>query len=101
MDHIVMPPPQTIFAIAALFDSAIARFIVASASTPPLGRFESEVESKKLLILVIRNIESLLVIAKTDLVLLPSAYVLARAVLEIGVKAAWIVEPEDPFQREV
>lgn len=54
-----------------------------------------------LFILVIRNTESILTLARTDLVLLPSAYVLARAVFEIATKAAWLVRPVDPIEREV
>lgn len=42
---------------------------------------------------MIRNIESILALASADLVLLPSAQVLARATFEIGLKAAWMIEP--------
>jgi hypothetical protein len=66
-----------------------------------VGKFESDVEALLLFNLVIRDIEAILTLARTDLVLLPSANVLARAVFEIALKAAWIVQPDDPFDREV
>jgi len=55
----------------------------------------------KLLNLVVRDVEAITELARLDLVLVPAANVLARAVFEIAVKAAWMVTPDDPFDREV
>lgn len=101
MSSIVMLPTPEILRVADLIDQAIAQFLIASKSIPPLGKFESEVETMNLFILAIRDIESVLLLARTDLVLLPGAYVLSRAVFEIAVKAAWMIQPDDPFNREV
>jgi hypothetical protein len=96
-----MHPTPEILHIADSIDRAIGQFLGASKTIPPLGKFESDVESLLLFNLVVRDIEAILALARTDLVLLPSAYVLARAVFEIALKAAWIVQPDDPFDREV
>jgi hypothetical protein len=87
--------------MADSIERAIGRFIEARDTIPALGKFESDEESLLLFNLVIRDIEAILTLARTDLVLLPAANVLARAVFEIALKAAWIVQPDDPFDREV
>lgn len=101
MSHIVMPPTPEIVQVADLIDHAISRFLEARDTIPPLGRYESEDEVVLLFNLVIRDIEAIMTLARTDLILLPAANVIARAVFEIALKAAWIVQPEDPFHREV
>ena len=70
-------------------------------TTPQLGEFESDIEAMKLLTLVVRDIEAIIELAKIDLVLVSAANILARAAFEIAVKAAWMVTPDDPFEREV
>jgi hypothetical protein len=101
MSNMVMPPTPEILHIADLIDRAIGQFLGANKTVPPLGKFESDVEALLLSNLVIRDIEAILALARTDLVLLPSANVLARAAFEIALKAAWMVQPDDPFDREV
>src|SRR5437879_3921364 len=101
MSNIVLPPTPTILQIASILDRTISQFLKTCRTVPPLGKFESEVEAMKLLNLVVRNIEAITELAKIDLVLVPSANVLARAVFEVAVKAAWMVTPSDPFEREV
>jgi len=82
-------------------DGAIQAFLTRRKSLPPLGRWEADIEANNLFNLAIRHIESIVELARRDLVLLPSANVLARAVFETSVKAAWMVQPDDPFQREL
>jgi hypothetical protein len=101
MPNISMPPTPGILRMADLIEQAIGRFLEARGTIPPLGKFESDDEAILLFNLVIRDIEAILTLARTDLVLLPAANVLARAVFEIALKAAWIVQPDDPFDREV
>ena len=50
--------------------------------------------------LVIRQIEGVLTVARQDLVLLPAAFACARAALETAAKAAWMVDANDPYERE-
>lgn len=95
-----LKPTATILGICDLLNAAIGNFLKARSTVPPLSKWESEGEARNLFNLVIRDIESTLELAKTDLVLLPGANVLARAVFEISLKAAWMVAPDAPFQRE-
>src|SRR5262249_17233852 len=93
MSKSILPPTETMLQVVSLIDDAIARFLKARRSLPPLGTFESEVEAVKLFNLVIRHIESITELAKIDLVLAPSANVLARAAFEIAARAAWMITP--------
>ncbi|MFI0716456.1 hypothetical protein ACH4SK_38870 [Streptomyces inhibens] len=49
---------------------------------------------------MVRNIEAVLLMARTDEVLVPAAWVNARAVFEHAVRILWLLDPEDPMARE-
>jgi len=83
MNGTVMSPTLAIQSAAALLDEAIERLIKALASCDDIGRYEADVESSNLLKLVVRHIESVIALASRDLVLLPSAMVVARAAYEV------------------
>jgi Family of unknown function (DUF5677) len=97
----ILPPTPSILRMADSIEGAIDRFLEARKSISPLGKYESEDEAVLLFNLAIRDAEGILALARTDLTLLPAANVLARAVFEVGLKAAWMVRPDDPFEREV
>lgn len=101
MSKIIISPTPEILEIADLLQIGVARFLEATSALPPLGKFESDIEALNLFSLVVRNLEGLAALAKTDLVLYPSAQVLARAIFEISVKAMWLLSPEDLMEREV
>ena len=101
MPNIVMSPPPKILEIAEKLDRTLSQFLLALNTIPPLRKFESEVEARLLFILAIRSIEAMLALAQTDLVLLPAANILARAVFEASLKSAWMIKPDDPFDGEV
>jgi hypothetical protein len=48
-----------------------------------------------------RNVEAAVALAERDLVMLPAAMVVVRAVVEISFKLRWMMNPTDPFEREV
>jgi uncharacterized protein DUF5677 len=98
---VVLRPTPAILKISGLIDGVVGHFLKARETIPPLGRWEAEFEAINLFNLVIRDIESIVELAKIDLVLLPGANVLARAAFEISVRAAWMVQPDDLFQREL
>jgi len=101
MSNIVIPPTLEILRIADSIERAISRFLEARETISPPGKYESDWEAILLFNLVIRDTEAILTLARTDLVLLSAANVIARSVFEIALKAAWIVQPDDPFDREV
>lgn len=80
----------------------LAGRLVAFCDVPPLGfgQYESTAEAFSLLRLSARNVQGVIALARTELVLLPSALVVARAAFEAAVKAAWMVSADDPFNRE-
>jgi hypothetical protein len=102
MSTVVKAPTSAILKVGDLIDGTIPHFIEArSKILPRLGKWEAEIEAINLFNLVIRYLEGIIELARTDLVLLPAANVLARAVFEIAIKAAWMMQPDDPFEREV
>lgn len=101
MQNVVLQPTPDILRLADLIDEGLVRFIKARFTVPESRKWESHVEASLLLGIVIRNAEAILDLARKDLVLLPAANVLARTVFEVTVKAAWMVQPNDPYDREI
>lgn len=101
MSNVVSQPTPEILKTTDLIEQGIGRFIQARFTVTLSGKWESDVESMVLLALVIRNMEAILELARKDIVLLPAANVLARAVFEIALKSARMVQPDDPYMREL
>ena len=88
MSGTVMPPTPKIQSPATLLDEAIGRLTKAMADCKPIGEYEADVESRNLLSLIIRHVESVIALALRDLIVLPSAIVVARAAYEATHQAA-------------
>jgi hypothetical protein len=84
-----------------VLEEAIARLANALKTCEPIGTYESDVESRLLLLLVIRHVEGVVALSRNDLALLPSAMTLARCAFETATRIAWIMHPEDAMSREV
>ena len=98
----ILPPTPEINEVADIFDETISKFLEIKGNTATsLGTYEADIESVLLFNLVIRNVESVIVLAREDLVLYPPAMTLTRSVFEIAVNILWLLDPEDPFDREV
>ena len=97
----ILPITREVEVACEELDRAIGLFLEARKTLPPLGRYESEIEAVNLFALAIRDIEGVVALAREDLVLLPPAMAAARAAFEAAVKGAWIVDVDDPFEREV
>jgi hypothetical protein len=67
----------------------------------PIGRFESEQTYRGFFKLLIRQLESITVLAQHDLVLAPSANNTARTIFETSIKSRWMFIPIDPYEREI
>lgn len=100
---ILVPTPE-IRTACDLMDEAIARFLPvmgrAISLDLGLGRFESSNAALSLFKLCIRSVEGVLALARTDLVLLPAALMVSRGAFETSVKAAWLLDCDDPYARE-
>jgi hypothetical protein len=98
----IMKPTREIVEKCELLDWAIDDFLAArNALDRSYQRYEANIEALTLFNLTLRHVEGVITLAQTDLVLLPPAQVAARSVLETSVRAAWLIEPTDPFNREV
>lgn len=102
-DSVIQPPTKEILALCEDADSLITHYLRTVDTIPRggLGRFEAEIEAYTILKLLIRHTESVCDLARSDLVLLPSAVVLARAAFEASVRSRWMLRPVDPYEREV
>lgn len=97
---VVMPPTRPVLEASEMIDDLAGRFLAAASDIPALGRFEAAAEAVNLFSLVVRHAEGVIALARTDLVLLPAALIVSRACLETAVKAAWLVDADDPYERE-
>jgi hypothetical protein len=101
-ESVVQPPTKEILGLCDHSDLLIERYLACLNAKPPnWGRFEAEVETYTILKLLLRHLESVCQLARHDLVLLPSAVVIARAAFEAQVRARWLLKPVDPYEREV
>ena len=101
-ESIIQPPTKEILYLCDHSDLLIERYWTCSKTIrSKLGRFEAETEVYTILKLLMRHLESVCQLARHDLVLLPSAHVIARASFEAEVRARWMLKPVDPYEREV
>lgn len=101
-ENIVIPVTPEIQRIVALFEESIGYLtpILQRINENKLGKYESEKEAFNLLVIVLRDIEAFLLLAKKDLSLLPAAEAVARPAFEIATRIVWMLQPNDPFDRE-
>jgi hypothetical protein len=100
MDNTVMIPTQEILLAADFIDKAVECLIRACSNIGPLGRYKANVECRNFLVLVIRHSEGFTILACRGLVSLPLAAVICSAAFETAVKILWMLNPDDPFERE-
>ncbi len=96
----ILPITASIKSVCELLDRVVGDFIATRRETLPSPKYEAEIEASNLFNLAIRNLEGVVALARRDLILLPPALVAARACFEAAVKAAWLVNADDPFDRE-
>ena len=107
LGHRELPPPRVhsptpaIIAACDGIDGAIASFLKTRKTVAGYWQYESTAEALNLFNLAIRHIEGLLALARDDLVLYRAACACARAAFETSAKAAWMVDTNDPFVREM
>jgi hypothetical protein len=82
-----------------LLDQMVTEFQVVT-NKYQTSKFESHDEALNLMMLATRHVLGVVAIARAGYLLLPAAEVIARAAYEASVRAAWMVSPEDPFDRE-
>jgi len=105
MNTVALRPTKPIIDAADLIYESIGRYLecvrsLSEHARRQAPRYESNVEAWVLFRQVIRHIEATTELAKLDLVLLPSALVLARATFEATARILWILHPDEVFERE-
>lgn len=102
MTEIQMPPPPAVAKLCDCVDKLIEAYSSGfERGKIRLGRYESEVEAYTLQKLVVRQAEATILMARHDLVLLPSAHVTARSCFETHIRIKWMLHPIDPYEREI
>lgn len=96
---VIAPPTPAVLRVCDALDEAIGAYLEARSHLAS-GTYEADVEALLIFNLALRQVEAVTTLARRDLVLLPAAYSVARAALECGVRAAWLVDDADPFRRE-
>jgi hypothetical protein len=101
-EKIVLSPSPGLVEAAHVLEATVTAFLETRDKTvTSWGKYESETEALKLYYLVVRTCEGISLIARTDMVLLPAAFALARTAFEIGTRILWLLHPSQPFEREV
>jgi hypothetical protein len=96
---LVQPTPEML-SVCRDIEIQIEIFLEVRQEVPPLGTHEAPIEADCLFNLAIRHVEGVLELARKDVVLLPPAVAAARAAFEAAVKAAWLVDMDDPMDCE-
>jgi hypothetical protein len=94
------PPPQQVLAACDQIDRIIEAYLEALSHADLSRRFEAPMEVYSMLKVMLRFSESIISLARDDLVLLPAANVIARSLLEVGYRSMWLLQANDPFERE-
>jgi hypothetical protein len=87
--------------IAATLEGAVEAFAHARTAAAPTGEYEAPLEAWNLSSLVIRTLDDLCLMARTDMALVAPAMQCARAALEHTVRAIWLLHPPERFAAEV
>jgi len=101
---IILAPTPEVRAACDRIDDAISRALESLGRTitahQTWGTYESSRDAVALFKASVRSVESTIALARTDLVLFPGALMTARGAFEISLRAAWLVDCDDPFDRE-
>jgi len=96
----IMPATESVLDAVQHLDDAVGRFIKMVPQLRNIRRYEAHSECITLGWVLCRHVEGIYELAKTDLVLIPAAHVVARAALETAGKILWMLKPEDVMERE-
>lgn len=94
------PPTESILAATNVLDDAISRYLMSVKTLKDVRVYESHTEAITLNWALMRQVESIVALAREDLVLLPAALVVARATLETAARTLWLLKPDSVWERE-
>jgi len=86
--------------LAIRIDYGLGQYLAARGNWALKSKWEAPPYGWSLSNLALRHAQSTVTLAKTDMVLAPSAWVTARAATEAAARCLWLLQPEDEWQRE-
>jgi len=95
-----MPPTPALVEAACLLEDTCLSVIKSIGKLDNIRYYESSCEAKTLGYVVVRQVESIAILAKRDLVTIPAALVICRSILEMTARILWLLQPESHMQRE-
>ncbi|WP_136610069.1 hypothetical protein [Sinomonas albida] len=96
----VREPTRELRRLATRIDFALKQFLSERGTWDLTTKFEAPRHGWTLSNLALRHSQSTLTLAKTDMVLAPTAWVTARAAVETAARCLWLLQPEDEWERE-
>jgi hypothetical protein len=96
----LLEPTRELRRLATRIDFALRQYLSVRGNSALKSEFEAPRHGWTLSNLALRHAEATLALAKTDMVLAPTAWVTARAALESAAKCLWLLQPDDVWQRE-
>ncbi len=95
-----IPPTPALVEAAELLEDVTLKVLKAIGKLKNARKYESSTESMTLGWVIVRQVESIAILAKRDLVTIPAALVVSRSVLEMTARILWMLHPETHMQRE-
>jgi hypothetical protein len=95
---VVRPPDPSLIAAADVLDAAIAEYL--KDRVRPTGHWEALDDAWVMTNLVVRHVEGVLELARTDEVLIAPAWACARSAMEVAARVRWLLEPTEVHERE-
>ncbi|TDK25843.1 hypothetical protein E2F48_11515 [Arthrobacter crusticola] len=96
----VQEPSRELRRLATRIDYGLGRYLAERGSWALTSEWEAPRYGWSLSNLALRHAEATLTLARTDMVLAPSAWVTARAATEAAARCLWLLQPEDEWERE-
>ena len=98
---IIAPASQSLLRAVDLVEEGVGHLLEArNLLSSEFQKYESSHDALNLLYHSLRHIEAVVELARKDLVLRPAAFTAARAALEASVRGLWLVDCDEPFERE-
>ncbi len=80
-------------------DSGVAVVLETLDSTADRG-YEAELEARLAILLIVRHVEGVALLARDGAPMFPAAMTLARSAYEGALRTLWLLDPDEPFERE-
>ncbi|MFD9744727.1 DUF5677 domain-containing protein [[Kitasatospora] papulosa] len=97
---IIRPPSAELLYLADTLDDAIAKILDARSGLVGANKWEAPREAWAMSNLLIRNIEAVLLMARTDEVMVSAAWTNARCAFEQAARIIWLLQPTDRYTSE-